>query len=147
MKIIPLSILRAVTLAVGIFAVELTNAFCSCQDFRSISTFKLENEQTDKNHCPRYAEISTVLTTLVAIGFIEVGVAAFIYLYFIFKFINPHQQLARLLGPGQSSKRNASGSWCCGWRLTCHLCCTCTSLLTCCLFGGLEGWLVQLRSE
>jgi len=164
-KLVPLAALRWIALAVGILALLSLEGYCTttttsttipCSETTtnaatittsSIPTVLSSVRVTTEDKCPNFDTLDLLLRGLVTINIIEASAALLLHLYFIFKVIRPAKRLFSTASsrpgwfmfpegrvrPQLLRQDTARGI---GWKISLQLCCTCTSLLTCCLFGG-----------
>lgn len=134
-KIVGLSLLSIAAVVFGIITVDTIRDYCVGCNHQDEPYTDPSLLLASQEICPGFDSLFWLLRALLVVQLIVVSVALFLYVYFVFQWLKPRKNLSRLLMINPSS-----GS---GWRFCCRLCCTCTSLLTCCLLGGLSGALMN----
>lgn len=144
----PNLILRVAALVLGIISSELVHDYCHCTPPETEDAVGGEVVTVPENTCPNYIAYVGFLRGLVVTLCIEVAANALIYTYFLLNWIRPRYWVCQgittirsLSSPrrddeGAAQPPNSNGGC---WSFACRICCTCTSLLTCCLFGGREA--------
>lgn len=125
-KLVPMTALRASTFGLGMVVLGTLNDFCSCKGNLLVET--LDFVPFRALRCGRYGSLMALTTALFIMHATEVAGAAFLYLCFIFQKIKLGSFFAPLLGTPQFR-----------WQICCRLCCTLTSFVTCCVFGGRQA--------
>jgi hypothetical protein len=126
----PNAVLRILALVFGILSVDIVDDYCECY----------EGDEY-RNICPNYATYSGFLHGLMITILIEVCATLLVYTYFALNLIRPCQRFRSSLRVLAHCRRRAGeeSKGAGGWIAFFRCCCTFTSLLTCCLFGGTEA--------
>jgi sn1-specific diacylglycerol lipase len=135
-KLVLLTALRVLSFVLGVASMVLIKDYCEC----SSSAEKEVRQALVERRCPHFYRLRRVMGGLVWTQGIEVIIVALIYVVFIFKIVKPRRRLQNVLSaaaaPTRISTTVSTESW---WKCVCRCGCACTSIFTCCIFGGKEA--------
>lgn len=136
-KLVLLTVLRVVTFVLGVASLTMIKDYCEC----SSNAEREIRQDLVERRCPHFYSMRQVLGGLTWTQGMELIVVAFVYLVFIFKFVKPRRRL-RNAWTTTAKTTNITNttisreSW---WKCICRCGCACTSIFTCCIFGGKEA--------
>ena len=137
--------LRLATVAFGVLAQVAVEYLCTCESkhdgasiiamtgLGNVTSSMLRNSSCSNEE---HVEIVRLFRGLFVTHVMEAASAAFFYVWRFFDILRP---LARIVQRNRDLTSPVTRTGCCNWTIFCRMCCTCTSLLTCCLFGGLDA--------
>jgi Lipase (class 3) len=164
-KLVPGSLLRIVTMILGLVSIIILEDFCECQHLENAQHNDDENSDNrnlaedllrrgEGGQCSgKFYRVRLLLIILIISHMTDVCLATFIHMFVLFTSDTFRLfQLVRWMmqtlcccikrGQAPNTSNGMDGS---GWRCFCSCCFALTSLLTCCLLGGRQAATADFR--
>jgi sn1-specific diacylglycerol lipase len=147
LHLVPVTVLRILTFILGVCSCVVIQDFCECGEDSLLKEEGRDQEQQQQladllqdlaeRRCPNFNSMYRVMVGLTwTLGIEAILVGFVMYGVFVLKVVKPRQRLREAMSSTNMSISVHTESW---WKFSCRFCCACTSVLTCCLFGGKEA--------
>jgi hypothetical protein len=140
-ELFPANLLRCVTFAFGCIAKFSVQQLCTCQTTTE-AIVNVSDVVVAATSCQSYAVLTNLLDGVLLSQAIEICVAGGILTILFLKTARPGERATRIMSALLGKKRGSGENK--GWTFVCRFCCTCTSIFTCCLFGGARAAFADL---